>query len=55
MTLLDQLTDKWKSASGEKKLIWLAIASPAAYLVSQFKIHSGSKFRRSKKRNSNKD
>jgi hypothetical protein len=37
MTLLDQLTSKWKAASGGKKLMWLLIALLAAYFVYQFK------------------
>jgi hypothetical protein len=37
MTLLDQLTNKWKTASGGKKILWLAIALFAVYFIYQFK------------------
>ena len=35
--LLDAIVNKWKTASGAKKLMWLAIALLAAYFVYQFK------------------
>jgi uncharacterized protein YPO0396 len=53
MTLLDQLTNKWKTASGGKKLMWLAIALLAAYLVYQFK-KNWDEIRAEQKRNSHK-
>ena len=34
---LDRLQNKWKTASGWKKAMWLAIALLAAYCVYQFK------------------
>ena len=36
-TLLDELTNKWKTASGGKKLMWLAIALLAVYLAYKLK------------------
>ena len=35
--LLDELMNKWKSASGGKKLMWLAIALLAVYLAYKLK------------------
>jgi len=35
--LLDRLKNKWKTASGWKKVMWLAIALLAAYFEYQFK------------------
>ena len=35
--LLDELTNKWKTASGGKKLMWLAIALLAVYLAYKLK------------------
>ncbi len=35
--LLDELINKWKTASGGKKILWLAIALFAAYFIYQFK------------------
>ena len=35
--LLDELTHKWKTASGGKKLMWLAIALLAVYLAYKLK------------------
>jgi len=35
--LLDAIANKWKTANGAKKLMWLAIALLAAYFVYQFK------------------
>ena len=35
--LLDELTNKWKSASGGKKLMWLAMALLVVYLTYKLK------------------
>ena len=35
--LLDELTNKWKSTSGGKKVMWLAIALLAVYLAYKLK------------------
>ena len=35
--LLDELTNKWKTASGGKKLMWLVMALLAVYLAYKLK------------------
>jgi len=47
------LATKWKTASGAKKVMWLAIALLAAYFVYQFK-KNWDETRAEQKRNSNK-
>jgi len=53
MNLQDKLTNKWKTASSGKKLMWLAFALLAAYLVHQFK-KNWDKIQADQNRNSNK-
>ena len=49
--VFDTIANKWKTASGAKKVMWLAIALLAAYLVYQFK-KNWDKIRSEQKRNS---
>ena len=51
--LFEVLATKWKTASGAKKVMWLAIALLAAYFVYQFK-KNWDETRAEQKRNSNK-
>jgi hypothetical protein len=51
--LLDAIANKWKTASGGKKVMWLAIALLAAYFVYQFK-KNWDKIRAEQKNNSTK-
>jgi hypothetical protein len=50
--LLEALATKWKTTSGAKKVMWLAIALLAVYLVYQFK-KNWDETRAEQKRNSN--
>ena len=51
--LFEAMATKWKTASGAKKVMWLAIALLAAYFVCQFK-KNWDEIRSEQKRNSNK-
>lgn len=51
--LLESMANKWKTASGAKKVMWLAIALLAAYFLYQFK-KNWDETRAEQKRNSNK-
>lgn len=51
--LLEAMATKWKTASGVKKVMWLAIALLATYFLYQFK-KNWDEIRAEQKRNSNK-